>query len=168
MDYHLGGFRAVPREQFKPRHVAPNVLGTRCHHLAMYVCFDNPNPMVADYPTAYEGEAGLDFLELVPTWWDETRILTSQIGELLVTARRKGGTWYLGAMSAKRPRELVLPLSFLGVGRYTARIWKDASDAESDPNHLATETLTLSSTDTLKVRFALDGGFVAQVTPAGN
>ncbi len=42
MDYHLGGFRAVPRAQFKPRIVAPNVLGTRGHMLAMYVCFDNP------------------------------------------------------------------------------------------------------------------------------
>ena len=37
MDYHLGGFRAVPRAQFKPRNVAPNVLGTRCHMLGMYV-----------------------------------------------------------------------------------------------------------------------------------
>ncbi len=32
MDYHLGGFRAVPRAQFKPRNVAPNVLGTRVSH----------------------------------------------------------------------------------------------------------------------------------------
>src|SRR5260221_953137 len=54
MDYHLGGFRAVTRSQFKPRNVAPYVLGTRCHMLANYVCFDNPNPMVADHPTAYE------------------------------------------------------------------------------------------------------------------
>ncbi len=44
MDYHLGGFRAVPRGEFKPHRVAPNVLGTRGHQLAMYVCFDNPNP----------------------------------------------------------------------------------------------------------------------------
>lgn len=167
MDYHLGGFRAVPRAQFKPRNVAPNVLGTRGHMLAMYVCFDNPNPMVADYPTAYEGRPGFDFLKLVPTWWDETRVLAGEVGELLVTARRKGTTWYLGGMSAKRPRELALPLSFLGTGRYTARVWKDASDAESDPNHLTTETLKLSSADTLKLHLALDGGFVAQLAPAG-
>ena len=141
MDYHLGGFRAVPRAQFKPRNVAPNVLGTRCHMLGMYVCFDNPNPMLADYPTAYEGQPGFEFLELVPTWWDETRVLAGQVGELLVTARRKGATWYLGGISANGPRELALPLTFLGPGRYAARIWKDAPDAESDPNHLATETL---------------------------
>lgn len=168
MDYHLGGFRAVPRAQFKPRNIAPNVLGTRCHQLAMYVCFDNPAPMVADYPTAYEGQPGFDFLKLVPTWWNETRVLAGQVEEMLVTARRKGTTWYLGGMSAKRPRELALPLSFLGAGRYTARIWKDASDAESNPNHLTTETRDLSSADTLKLHLALDGGFVAQLTAARN
>ncbi len=72
MDYHLGGFRAVTAARFKPRYIAPNVLGTRCHQLGMYVCFDNPNPMVADYPTAYIGQPGFDFIQTVPTWWDET------------------------------------------------------------------------------------------------
>jgi alpha-glucosidase len=167
MDYHLGGFRAVPRAQFKPRNVAPNVLGTRCHMLAMYVCFDNPNPMVADYPTAYEGQPGFDFLKRVPTWWDETKVLDGQPGELLVTARRKDTTWYLGGMSAKQPRNLDLPLSFLGAGRYTVTIWKDAPDPASNPNHLTTETLNLSPADTLKVHLALDGGFVAELTAVG-
>jgi alpha-glucosidase len=163
MDYHLGGFRAVPRAQFKPRNVAPNVLGTRCHMLGMYVCFDNPNPMVADYPTAYEGQAGFEFLELVPTWWDETRVLAAHVGEVLVTARRKGAAWYLGGISAKGPRDVALPLPFLGPGRYAARIWKDAPDAESDPNHLTTETRDVLSGDELSVHLAPDGGFVAQL-----
>jgi alpha-glucosidase len=168
MDYHLGGFRAVPRAQFKPRNIAPTVLGTRCHMLAMYVCFDNPNPMVADYPTAYEGQPGFDFIKLVPTWWDETRVVASQVGELLVTARRKGTTWHLGGLSAKGPRDLALPLSFLGKGRYTAMIWKDASDADSDPNHLVTEKQNLTFKGMLKVHLALDGGFVAELARAGN
>ncbi len=168
MDYHLGGFRAVPRAQFKPRNIAPNVLGTRGHMLAMYVCFDNPTPMVADYPTAYEGQPGFDFLTTVPTWWDETRVIAGQIGEVLVTARRKGSVWYLGGMSAKRPRDLALPLLFLGSGRYTANIWKDPRDAESEPNQLTTQTLDMSAADTLKIRFALDGGFVARLAPKGN
>jgi alpha-glucosidase len=164
MDYHLGGFHAVPRADFKPRHVAPHVLGTRCHQLAMYVCFDNPNPMLADYPTAYEGQPGFDFLKLVPTWWDETRVLVGEIGEILVTARRKGKTWYLGGLSAKGPRELDLPLPFLGAGPYTAKIWKDA-DNDLNPNAVATETRTVTSSDRLRVRLALDGGFVAQLLP---
>jgi alpha-glucosidase len=167
MDYHLGGFRAVPRAEFKPHYIAPTVLGTRCHHLAMYVCFDNPNPMVADYPTAYEGQPGFDFLKLVPTWWDETRVLAGEIGEVLVTARRKGSTWYLGGMSALHSRELNLPLTFLGSKSYTARIWTDAPDAEADPNHLELKSLTLKSQDTLTIKFAPDGGFVAELAPVG-
>ena len=165
MDYHLGGFRAVPRAQFKPRNVAPNVLGTRCHMLALYVCFDNPAPMVADYPAAYEGQPGFDFLKRVPTWWDETRVLADQIGELLVVARRKGKSWYVGGMSAGPSRELTLPLAFLGPGPRSATIWKDASGAEQDPNKLTTETLNLSFPDTFKLRLAIDGGFVAHFAP---
>jgi alpha-glucosidase len=161
MDYHLGGFRAVSRADFKPHHVAPNVLGTRCHQLAMYVCYDNPNPMVADYPTAYEGQPGFEFLKSVPTWWDETRVLTGEIGEVLVTARRKDRAWYLGGLSAKRPRELNLPLSFLGRGRYNATIWKDVS--ESEPNRLEIETRVLTSRDRLQLHLVLDGGFVAEL-----
>jgi alpha-glucosidase len=167
MDYHLGGFRAVTRAEFRPRYIAPNVLGTRGHQLAMYVCFDNPNPMVADDPAAYEGQPGFDFLTSVPTWWDETRVLVGEVGEVLVTARRRGTTWYVGGMAAKRPRALDLPLSFLGPGRYTANVWKDAPESETDPNRLATETFPAASGDTLRVRVAEGGGFVARLAPAG-
>ncbi len=165
MDYHLGGFRAVPRTEFKPKHIAPNVLGTRCHHLAMYVCFDNPNPMVSDYPAAYEGQPGFDFLTAVPTWWDETRVLAGEVGEVLVTARRRGHTWYVGGMAAKRARKLELPLSFLGPERYTARIWKDAPESETNPNLLTTETFPAASGDTLRVEVSVGGGFVARLSP---
>lgn len=167
MDYHLGGFRAVPRAQFKPHNVAPNVLGTRCHMLAMYVCFDNPNPMVADYPTAYEGQPGFDFLESVPTWWDETRVPFAEVGKVLVTARRKGAKWYLGGMVGRHSWGLALPLSFLGSGRYVARIWRDAPDVESEPNHLVTEPLSTSAADTLRLHIASGGGFVAELAPSG-
>jgi alpha-glucosidase len=165
MDYHLGGFRAVTRADFKPHNIAPNVLGTRGHHLAMYVCFDNPNPMVCDYPGAYEGQAGFDFLEAVPTWWDETRVLVGEVGEVLVTARRRDRTWYLGGMAAKRARELELPLSFLGPARYTATVWKDAPDSETNPNHLTTEKFAALSNDTLRVHVSPGGGFVAKFLP---
>jgi len=165
MDYHLGGFRAVKRSEFKPHSVGPNVLGTRCHQLAMYVCWDNPTPMVADYPAAYEGQPGFDFVKMVPTWWDETRVLVGQVGELLVTARRKDKTWYVGGLSAKQARELDLALSFLGKGRFSGRIWKDSPETLSDPNRLTIETREVNSSDSMKVVIASDGGFVAQFAP---
>jgi alpha-glucosidase len=166
MDYHLGGFRAVRREEFAPHNIAPNVLGTRCHQLAMYVCFDNPNPMVADYPAAYEGQPGFDFLETVPTYWDETRVLVGRVGEVLVTARRKGKSWYLGGMSAGAAREVSLPLGFLGAGRYDATVWRDDAETETDPNRLAVDERHVGAGDTLSVRFGRDGGFVARLSPS--
>lgn len=165
MDYHLGGFRAVTRAEFQPHNIAPNVLGTRCHQLGLYVCYDNPNPMVADYPMAYEGQPGFEFLVSVPTWWNETRVIVDRIGKVLITARRKGQVWYLGGISAGPANELELPLAFLGPGRYEANVWKDASDSETDPNHLITEKLELSQNEQLRVHFALDGGFVARLKP---
>ena len=110
-------------------------------------------------------QPGVDFLKRVPTWWDETRVLADQIGELLVVARRKGKSWYVGGMSAGQSRELTLPLAFLGAGPHSATIWKDASGAEQDPNKLTTETLNLSFPDPLKLHLALDGGFVAHFAP---
>jgi alpha-glucosidase len=136
--------------------------------LAMYVCFDNPSPMVVDYPTAYMAQSGFEFLRQVPTWWDETRVLVAEVGRRLVTARRKGPVWYLGGMSAGEPRELDLPLTFLPAGRFSARIWQDAPGAAADPNLLDSETQTVSVADRFRLWFARDGGFVAELRPAAD
>jgi alpha-glucosidase len=69
-DYHLGGFRAVPDSLFKVQYTRPLQLGTRCHMLAMYVVLENYLGMVCDYPAAYEGQPGFEFLKMVPTIWD--------------------------------------------------------------------------------------------------
>ena len=122
--------------------------------------------MISDYPSAYEGQPGFDFLKIVPTWWDETRVLTGKTGRIIVTARRKGKTWYLGGMGAKEAQSLEVALSFLGKGTYTAKVWKDSPETEEDPNRLTTETFTSQSGAPFKVRLSVDGGFVAQFTPA--
>ena len=166
MDYHSGGFRSVKSEKFAPHFVGPNVMGSRCNMLASYVCFDNPNPMIADFPDAYANQPGFDFLKLVPTWWDETRVLASEIGSYIVTARRKGQTWYIGVMSAKKFNSLSLPLSFLGNGSYSAKLWKDSTETEFDPNKLITTTEEHTRDDVISVQLASDGGgFVGQFTP---
>lgn len=165
LDYHLGGFRAVPRTKFVAKHTAPNVLGTRGHQLALYVCFDNPTPMVADYPAAYRDQPGFEFLSAVPTWWDETRVLDAEIGRLLVTARRRGNVWYLGGLLAGAVRDVALPLSFLGPGTHALQVWRDAADTDRDPNQLAVEHREVTAMDILRVPVGGDGGFVARLTP---
>ena len=95
VDYHLGGFRSVSRADFQPQDRLPVVMGTRCHQLALYVVYENPMPMVADVPQAYEGQPGFDFLKEAPTTWDETRFVAGEPGEYVVLARRAAtcGIW---------------------------------------------------------------------------
>ncbi len=165
LDYHQGGMRSVLPEDYRPHDKAPPVQGTRGHQLAMYVVYQNHLPMMADYPAAYRGQAGLDFLVDVPTTWDETRVVRAEMGRCLVIARRKGDAWYLGGMTAPEGRDLALPLGFLDPGRrYQAELYLD--DPSKGPNALARSARTVSAADTLPVAIPRAGGFAAKLAPS--
>jgi alpha-glucosidase len=163
VDYHLGGMRNVVPADFKPRNEAPLVQGTRCHQLAMYVVFENHLPMLVDYPAAYRGQAGLDFLSTVPTNWDETRVLHAEFGKCLVIARRKGADWYVGGMAADDFQSLQLALDFLPPGDFQAELWLDkpADGARA----VTRRNLEISRSGPLDVSLSPFGGFVARLTP---
>ncbi|MBC7920166.1 MAG: glycoside hydrolase family 97 protein [Ferruginibacter sp.] len=162
-DYHLGGFRAVPRSQFKVQSTEPLMLGTRCHQLAMYVVLENYQGMVCDYPAAYRGQAGFDFLKQVPTVWDETRVVDARVGEWITIARRKGADWFVGTITNWTAREVPIRLDFLPDGAYSAELYADAPDADQHPNHLTQQTRTVRRADTLTVQLAAGGGQVMRL-----
>jgi alpha-glucosidase len=163
LDYHQGGMRNVLPERYHPRDKAPPVQGTRGHQLAMYVVYQNHLPMMADFPDTYRGQPGLKFLVEIPTNWDETRVLHAEMGKCLVIARRKGKAWYLGAMTAAEPRELALPLKFLGQGTYTAELFLD--DASKGPTAVTRRRSTVAAGDSLRVAIPRSGGFAGRLVP---
>ncbi len=157
-DYHMGGFRAVPDSLFKVQYTRPLMMGTRCHQLGLYVVMENYLQMVCDYPAAYEGQPGFDFIKKVPTIWDETKVIDAKLREYIVIARRKDNDWYLGAINNHSARDINIPLSFLSEGKYIAETYSDADDVTVNPNHLKIQTLTITSTDKIPVRLASGGG----------
>jgi len=159
-DYHAGGFRSVPREQYQASFLAPNVMGTRCHHMALYVVFESYLMLVSDYPQAYHGQAGFEFIQQVPTTWDETKVLAGQVGDYIATARRKGQDWYIGVMNDWTPRSIQLKFDFLPAGNYEAVVYKDAPDTDQNPNHLLKTVQQLSRAEVLDVQLASGGGQV--------
>ena len=165
VDYHLGGFRAAPRDRFTPREVRPEILGTRAHQLGLYVVFENPMPMVADYPEAYQGQSGFDFLEAVPTTWEDTRFVAGEPGQFLVVARQSGGAWYLGGINNWTPRDVELPLSFLGAGEFAADVRTDDRADGSNPNELHQRSETVRAGQSIKVALASGGGVVGVFRP---
>jgi alpha-glucosidase len=162
-DYHLGGFRSAARSSFKPHAVSPNVLGTRCHHLALYVIFENPLPMVSDVPSAYENQPGFDFIEQVPTTWDATRFLAGEAGEYVAVARRKGKDWYLGGITNWTAREVRIPLDFLESNTAEMTLYRDAANSSEQPNHLEIEQRKVRKDESLLIRLAEGGGFAAVI-----
>jgi alpha-glucosidase len=159
-DYHLGGFRAVPQTKFKTQYTRPLVLGTRCHMLGMYVVLENAVQMVCDYPAAYEGQPGFEFIQAIPTTWDETKIIDASIDEFIITARRKSNDWYIGSINNHEQKNITIDLNFLAEGNYTATLFTDAKDAATNPNDLIKETHTFSKKDKIDLHLEAGGGMV--------
>lgn len=171
MDYTPGGFHHATPAEFPSlrRYSLPYVKTTRGQAVAMYVVFDSPLQMLADSPISYsktEGawpkpqsdwEDGLEFIKDVPTTWDETRILQGDIGQYIVSARRKGKDWYIGAMTNESGRTLTIPLSFLDKGSYKTQVWQDGKTISTLSKTEAKQT----STDTLTLTLSPSGGAVA-------
>jgi alpha-glucosidase len=165
LDYTPGCFNNATRDGFEPRNVNPMCQGTRAHQLAMYVVYFSPLQMLSDYPEAFDHNPGMDFLDQVPTVWDETKVPLGDPGEYIAVARRKGDTWYLGGMTDWSPRELQIPLSFLGPGTFHAHLWTDGPKADTDATDLSTSEANFTSSDHLSVHLASGGGVAATFTP---
>ena len=157
-DMHLGGFRAVPAGEFNVHYIRPMMFGTRCHQLAMYVVLESYLGMVADYPDAYKGQPGFEFLTQVPTSWDEVRVLAADVGQHITIARRKGDDWFVGSITNSKAREIPIKLDFLSEGTYTAEIYADAPDVARNPNNLTKQTRTVRNTDEVLLKLAAGGG----------
>lgn len=167
MDYTPGGFHNATPSTFVSRNHEPQVMTTRGQAVAMYVVYDSPFQMVSDSPAAYKNADGswadgAEFIQTVPTSWDETRILSGDIGQYIVSARRKGDTWYIGAMTNEAGRTLKVPLSFLGKGAYNAQLLQDGADA----NHLKTSTSKVNAGQSITLKLAPSGGAVAVISAA--
>ena len=164
-DYHLGGFRAASPTQFKIHYTRPFVQGTRCHMLAMYVVLENNLGMVCDDPTAYINQPGFEFIQQVPTTWDETKVIDAKPGEWLAIARRKGKDWYIGAITDHSSRTITKTLDFLPDGNYTAEIYSDAPSNDPDLNHLIKQVKQVTKSTAISMLLASGGGQVMHLYP---
>lgn len=167
MDYTPGGFRNVARRDFKIQNAGPEVMTTRAQQLAMYVVYESPLACVSDNPGAYRNQAGAEFLKIVPTSWDETRVLAGAIGEYIVVARRRGNDWFVGAMNNEQAREIDIPLDFAGKDDYDLMLYADGARAAEVLT--TTDKLIngkLKNADRLRLKLASSGGAVIHLAPS--
>jgi len=165
-DYHLGGFRAVNRDDFEIRYQRPLVMCTRCHMLGMYVVLESYLGMVCDYPDAYLGQPGFEFISAVPCTWDETRVPVAEVMKYACVARRSGEDWWIGAINNSEGRTLDIPLDFLSEGvLYEADVFCDAQDSFETPDHLQKKHLKLQRGSALRLVMVSGGGAAIHLKP---
>jgi alpha-glucosidase len=128
------------------------IKNTHAHQLAMAVVYYSPLQFMFwyDRPDDYKGEAELKFWKDIPTVWDDSKALDGIPGKYIVQARRSGSTWFVGAMTNRESRDIVIKTAeFLKKGvHYRVDVYQD------DPR-LTTSTKVASSSMRIKAGKAM-------------
>ncbi|WP_312747255.1 glycoside hydrolase family 97 protein [Sphingobacterium multivorum] len=164
MDYTPGGFMNVTTAQFKNQ--SPTLMmNTRCAELAKFVIYESPLTVFCDHPKHVLGQPGSDFLQVVPTVWDDTRFIDGYPGEFIVMAKRSATNWFIGAMTNDAARTVTVSTAFLSAGKYVLEYWQDAKDATTNPTKLEKKSMIIEAGKTIKIPMVSGGGYVAIIRP---
>ena len=162
-DYTQGAMRNATRGNYRPVNSEAMSQGTRCRQLSQYVIFDAPLTMLCDSPSNYLAEPEcLKYIAGVPTVWDESVPLAGKAGEYVAVARRKGSTWYVGAMTDWNARELTLDLSFIG-GPATMECFADGVNADRAARDYRHTWAAFPADGKVSVKMAPGGGWAAVI-----
>ena len=163
-DYTPGAMKNGSYTNFRDVRTEPMSQGTRCRQLAEFVVFDAPLNMICDSPTSYELEPVCsEFLYRVPTVWDETVVLEGRVGDYIITARRKGDTWYIGAMTDWTERDLKVDISRLvGDAQVNVEAWQDGKVAHKFGNDY--QKKSYAAKGDIDIHLAPGGGWAAIIT----
>lgn len=181
MDYTPGGFINRAKGKFKtnvhptqkrniqdkldiPENIKyTQVMGTRCHQLAMYVVYDSPIAFLSDYPGNYYNQPGLEFLKVVPTVSDDIIAINGEVGEYITVAKKSGNDWYIGSLNNSLPRKFTINLDFLDKGPYEATVYRDTEESNIEAEKLEIVTISVKKGDDLTIYMASGGGYAAQI-----
>lgn len=166
MDYTPGAMINAQPDNFQAIFSRPMSMGTRAHQVAMYVIYESPLQMMADSPSNYMKESECaEFISQIPVTWEDTRVLAASVSRYIVLARKNGGNWYVGAMTNEEAREFTIDLSFLDTDNYSAEILEDGINADRYASDYRMVDRIASGSDTLTIKLAPGGGWVAKITP---
>jgi len=149
-------------------------MGSHASQLAKAICIYSPWQFLYwyDRPEGSPRKAGgaggnknhilevaeLNFFDLLPTVWDDTRVIEGYPGEYAVLARRSESTWFVGALNGDQDRDFSIPLDFLDPNAdYTATIYTDNGKLETD-TRVSIESVSVTSEDIILRRLAPQKG----------
>ena len=162
MDYTPGAFLNVTKEQFKNQTPAL-VWNTRAAELSKFVIYESPLTVVCDHPDHILGQAGADFLKIVPTVWDDIKFLGGYPGDFVAIAKRSGEEWFVGVMNNSTGKSIEIRFDFLPPGHYEFETWADTKKSGNEPTELKKSVQKIEVGATSKVTMSDNGGFAGLV-----
>lgn len=152
-------FSAQPEDNRSTRSNAMGS-GTRAYQMALYVVLESGIQMLADTPSRYLQEAECtEYIASVPVIWDETKVLDAKVGEYVVTARRKGDKWFIGAITNQDGRTLEVNLDFLKDGEHTLTSFEDGINADRQAMDYKKRTSKVNKDTKLTIKMVRNGGY---------
>lgn len=133
---------------------------TQTHTLAQAIVYNSGMINYADSATAYRQWPGRHLMRVIPTQWDETKIVEGAVGSHVTMARRSGNDWFIGGMTSPA-RTASVPLTFLGSGTYTATIFSDSAAGQTQVS-----TQSVTSATTLSLPEVATGGVAVHISQA--
>ncbi len=126
--------------------------------------------ILPDAPEEYQKKADLfEFIRQMPATWDESRVINSEIGKHITTARRSGDQWFVGSVINEKGGVLRIPLDCLEKGKtYAVTFYEDAPETHYIKNRESYQIRkgTVTSNDTIEAKMAPGGGHCMWIRPA--
>lgn len=151
-------------------HPTRHIQNTSAHQLALPVIYYSPLQWMYwyDKPDDYRNEPELAFWDVLPTTWNDTKIINGEIGKYITVARRNQNNWFVGCITNTEARELKVPLDFLEQGKkYEATLYFD------DPNvptrtHVGSIKQKVDSKTIISLKLLASGGQAILIKPLNN
>ena len=164
MDYTPGSMLCYQPELHHGNRPICAGVGTKAYNMALFVLFESNLQMLMDNPCRYDMWPDCrDFLVSVPVNWDETRVLAAEAGQYIVTAKRKGDEWFIGAITNSNPRELTVSLDFLPAGSHRMVSFADGINADRMAMDYVSAESDVDAGTQLTLKLARNGGFTARI-----
>ena len=104
----------------------------------------------------------IELFKRVPTVWDDFKVIDGFPRRHYVLARRKGNTWYVGAIAGLLQTDIEFPLSKISKKSSTVTLYEDTGDAS-----IKKTTFTANPSDILKISLRPNSGCVMVIEPVG-
>ncbi len=155
-------------------------MGSHASQLAKAVCIFSPLQFLYWYdktvPPGREAElAGksnylghepeLEFFDAIPTVWDDTKVLYSEVGQFGVIARRKDDEWFIGGINGPGARSVNISFTFLDQGtKYKASIYSDDPSVNTR-THVRIDRIEVNRNSIYQANLKANNGIAIHLVP---